>query len=371
MNKITVVICIDGLDPEYLHACEAPNLRALSRGGFHKTGHCMMPSVTNVNNVSLVTASYPQVHGICSNFWLEHQGSEGIYVESGKYILAETIFQKVQKLGKTSILVTSKDKLRTLLGESATITVSSEQPPEWVVSGVGAPPKIYSLEVNGWVIKAASYIMARHPADVVYITTTDYAMHTYGPDHSQSQKHMSILDDAIGELVEAHPDITLLITADHGMSRKTQMVNLRQVLEGYGIKANPVPIIKDRYVAHHSNLGGCIFIYLRSSDLTEALKVLRETSGVEEALPREEAVSRFKLSYERIGDIVVTGEKDVVFGDPTEVEMPPTLRSHGSTHEGLVPLIGYNGDFSGFSFEENRDLGRYIFERSLGLEAEG
>ena len=27
--------------------------------------------------------------------------------------------------------------------------------------------------------------------------------------------------------------------------------------------------------------------------------------------------------------------------------------------------IGYNGDFDGFDFNENRDLGRYVFERVL------
>jgi hypothetical protein len=45
--------------------------------------------------------------------------------------------------------------------------------------------------------------------------------------------------------------------------------------------------------------------------------------------------------------------------------MPPRLRSHASTHERRVPLIGYNGNFEGFSIEENRDLGRYVFERVL------
>ncbi|MCZ6866671.1 MAG: alkaline phosphatase family protein [Chloroflexi bacterium] len=365
MNKTTVIFCIDGLDPEYLEACEMPNLRALVRKGFSNIGQAMMPAVTNVNNVSLVTGSYPEEHCICSNYWLPGGRDEGIYVESAEYVLTETIFQRAQRQGKTSILVTSKDKLRTLLADGATISVSSEQPPEWVVAGVGPPPQIYSLEVNGWVIKAASYIMSLNPADVVYITTTDYAMHTYGPDHPQSQKHMTILDDALGELVEAHPDIALLITADHGMSRKTRMVDLKHALEDHGIKADPIPIIKDRYVVHHSNLGGSMFVYLQSADLDEAVKVLRETCGVEEALPREEAAVRFRLCYERIGDILVTGEKDVVFGDPAEVQMPPNLRSHGSTHELRIPIIGYNDDFSGFSFSENRDIGCYIFEHVL------
>ena len=368
MSKTTVIICVDGFDPEYLEACDAPNLRELAKVGFLKTGQCMMPSVTNVNNVSLVTASYPETHGICSNFWLAPGSEEGIYVESGEYILAETMFQRAAHQGATSILATSKDKLRTLLSDGTTVSVSSEQPPDWVVAGVGEPPEIYSLEVNGWVIKAASYVMSHQPSDFVYITTTDYAMHTYEPEDPESQRHISILDGAIGELVEAHPDVTLLVTADHGMSRKTRMVDLKKTLATYKIEANAVPIIKDRYVVHHANLGGCIYLYLQPSDTLEALKVLKvlkETPGVQEALPREEAASRFRMRPDRIGDIVVTGEKDVVFGDPAEVELPPNLRSHGSTHEQSIPLIGYNGDFTGFSFEENRDLGRYIFERVL------
>ena len=371
MNKTIVVICIDGLDPEYLEACEAPNLRELARKGFLKMGQCMMPSVTNVNNVSLVTGSYPEVHGICSNYWWLRERGEGIYVESGEYVLAETIFQRAHQQGKTSIMVTSKDKLIRLLGNGATVAVSSEQPPEWVVAGVGPSPEIYSLEVNGWVIRAANYIMSQRPGDLVYITTTDYAMHTYGPEHSQAQQHMSILDDAIGELVTANPDVALLVTADHGMSRKTRMVDVKHALGDYGIRGNPVPVIKDRYLVHHSNLGGCIFVYLGSSDVAEAVKVLRGTPGVEQALPREEAAVKFRLCYERIGDILVIGEQDVVFGDPSEVDMPANLRSHGSIHELNIPLIGYNSDFNGFSFDENRDVGRYIFDQVLSSPGKG
>ena len=366
MAKTTVVVCIDGFDPEYLDACETPNLRELGRKGFLKTGQCIMPSVTNVNNVSLVTASYPRVHGISSNYRLLRESGDEIYMESGEYILAKTMFERASELGKTSILVTSKDKLRTLLGGGATTALSSEQPLDWVVEAVGEPPEIYSLEVNGWAIRAGSHIMTQRPADLVYITTTDYAMHTYAPDEPESRMHMTLLDDAIGDLMTAHPDVTLLVTADHGMSRKTRMIDLKSELSRYGIPANPVPIIKDRYVVHHSNLGGCVFVYLDNpAQMNEALDAVRNVSGVEEAFSREEASERLRLHYERIGDIVVTGEKDAVFGDPSEVALPPRLRSHASAHEQEIPLIGYNGDFDGFAFEENRDIGRYVFERAL------
>jgi phosphonoacetate hydrolase len=370
MPKTTVVICIDGFDTEYLDACDMPNLRAIGRRGFLKTGRCMMPSVTNVNNVSLVTGSYPESHGICSNYRLVRETGEEVYMESGEYVLAETMFQRAEAQGKTSVLVTAKDKLRTLLGEGATVSVSSERPPEWIVAAVGPPPEIYSLEVNGWLIRAGSFIMRRRSADLVYLTTTDYAMHTHAPDEPEARRHMKILDDAIGDLIEAHPDATVLVTADHGMSGKATMVDLKDTLARRGIRSSPVPIIKDRYVVHHANLGGCMFVYLEPDDVEEALKVLRETPGVEDAMSREEAASRLRLHYERIGDITVTGAKDVVFGDPSEVAMPARLRSHGSEHERRIPLAGYNGDFEDFAFEENRDVGRYVFERVLGRDKE-
>ncbi|MEE9199028.1 MAG: alkaline phosphatase family protein, partial [Dehalococcoidia bacterium] len=207
MPKTTVLICIDGFDPEYLQAWPMPNIEELGKKGFVKIGQAMMPTVTNVNNVSLVTGSYPQAHGINSNYWLNRETGEEVYMESARYVLAETIFQRAKGRGLTSALVTSKDKLRTLIGDGATIGFSSERPDSDVVKGIGEPPPIYSLEVNGWVIRAASYVMSQRSADVVYITTTDYAMHTYPPESPRSREHLSILDDAIGELVSAHPDI--------------------------------------------------------------------------------------------------------------------------------------------------------------------
>ena len=264
MSKTVVVICFDGLDPQYLQACRTPNLTELARKGFFEIGQAMMPSVTNVNNASVATASYPEIHGVCSNYGLAGEDGRAAYVESGEDILAETMFRRAERLGRVSVLVTAKDKLRSLLASGATVAVSAERPPDGLVQGVGEPPGIYSLEVNGWVIDAASHILSRpgREVEVVYVATTDYAMHAYAPDEPESQRHITILDDAVGRLVEAHPDATLLVTADHGMSRKTRMVDLPGSLSEYGIRVTEVPVIKDRYVVHHSNLGGCMFLYL-------------------------------------------------------------------------------------------------------------
>ena len=380
MAKTTVIITVDGYDPEYIEACKAPNLMALAKQGFYRVGKSMMPSVTNVNNVSIVTGEYPAVHGISSNYRMVRETGEDIYMESGEYILSETLFQRARKMGARTILSTSKDKLRTLLSDGADVAISSEQAPAWAVEGVGEPPPIYSLDVNGWTIRAASHAMKLQSADIVYISTTDFAMHTYAPDEPESQQHISVLDDAIGELVDAHPDVTLLLTADHGMNPKRRMVDLAHVLAEKGIGAEAVPIIKDRYVVHHNNLGGCMFMYLHSGDaarIDEAAGILRETPGVERVYSRDEAADELRLNYDRIGDLIVTGDIDTVFG-PKELEdswddtgAGHSLRSHASAHEQDVPIIGYNGDFDGFEFTENRHIGRYVFERVLGKALSG
>ena len=63
-----------------------------------------------------------------------------------------------------------------------------------------------------------------------------------------------------------------------------------------------------------------------------------------------------RMHYDRVDDIVVTGNRDAIFGAPLEVFMLPSLRSHGSRQECRVPLTGHNGDFQDFSFEGNLRL---------------
>ena len=362
----TIVVLIDGFDPEYLDACSAPNLSEMARRGFRVDGRGMTPSVTNVNNVSLVTASYPESHGITSNYWLDRQRGEEFYMESGEFLRAETMFQRAAAAGLRSLLVTAKDKLRQLLSDGATVSISSEQPPGWVVDGVGEPPPIYSLEVNRWVLDAGRYAMSREPFDLVYLTTTDYAMHTYGPLHPESARHVALLDEGLGAVLEQSPESRMLVTADHGMSDKSRMLHLPGELARYGIKARAVPVIKDRYVVHHSNLGGSIYVHLdNSADMNAALDALRNLDGVENALPVEEAAQRFRLMPERMGDILALADPATVFGDPAEVTMPSGLRSHGSAHETMVPIIGCGPGLDPTRFHENLDVGRYVFEDVL------
>ncbi len=54
-----VVVMMDGFGPEYLQASEMPNLKAMISRGFYKTVQACMPTVTNVNNASICTGTWP------------------------------------------------------------------------------------------------------------------------------------------------------------------------------------------------------------------------------------------------------------------------------------------------------------------------
>jgi phosphonoacetate hydrolase len=67
----------------------------------------------------------------------------------------------------------------------------------------------------------------------------------------------------------------------------------------------------------------------------------------------------------RIGDLVVLGDKDTVFGDldvPME-NLPASFRTHGSLHELNVPIIIHNCPSAPERsfYKNNFDLARWLY----------
>lgn len=368
MRRRAIIICLDGCGPEYIQRSDVPNIRKLCKDGyFVERGRSIVPTVTNVNNVSIITGVYPEEHGITTNFHYDKSSGQEIYMESPDFIMTKTIFQMATENQHKSALLTSKDKLRTLLGRGAQVAFSAESPPEWMVRKIGPPPHIYSIEVNAWLFKAGQAIIEEQDPDLLYLTTTDYAMHKYRPGDSESKQSMQMIDQCIGDLARSFGDgdeTLLCITADHGMSDKKRAVNLEAILREAGVKARVLPTVKDRYMLHHSGLSGSAHVYLEDQkDMRKATDLILRTEGVEEVLDRGEAAKRYHLHYDRTGDLFVLGKKDYALGyvegyDFLDVKM----RSHGSLHEQRVPIIIYGGSFKGNEITENRELGNLVIE---------
>lgn len=359
---------MDGCDPEYLRGASVPNIRRLGGEGICVEGVSMVPTVTNVNNVSLTTGEYPEKHGITANCYFDRASGREVYMESPGLITSETIFEKAAQHGLRSVLVTAKEKLRALLSRGAEVSVSAEDPPSWVTEKIGRPPSIYSLEVNEWLFNALQMVMPRLEPDLAYLVTTDYAMHKYRPGDPRAREHMALLDSQVGRLMDSRPNTPICVTADHGMSDKDAAVNLHRILEDAGVSSHVVPTVKDRYLPHHSNLSGSAYVYLADEEAsTRAHSILREAEGVESILTREEAASEYRLPRDRIGDFMVLAGKRYVFGRADDQSVSEVhLRSHGSLHEQRVPIILKGLDVDRTRVKENRDLCDVVLEWLLG-----
>jgi phosphonoacetate hydrolase len=62
--------------------------------GLYKEAKAMVPTVTNVNNVSIVTGLYPETHGITTNYYRNRQTGQAVYMETTDFLLSETVFER-------------------------------------------------------------------------------------------------------------------------------------------------------------------------------------------------------------------------------------------------------------------------------------
>lgn len=367
----TIVIMFDGFGPGYLAQSSMPVLGQWKRDGLYKTVTGLMPSVTNANNASICCGVWPEVHGITGNSYFDEKRGVEDYMESADLLLAPTLFERAAKKGVKSALLSSKAKTVTFLLRGAEIVLTAEEPtPEWVQK-LGPAPSIYSSEINHWLLRAAIDILRNRPdIGCLYIHTTDYPMHMWPPEAPQSREHLARLDELFGEAMKVAPDAAFLVTADHGMNAKTRCYDLEKVCAQRGLPVRKAfSAGRDRYVKHNRGCSGATYVYLKKpQDAERVREILIELKGCERVLTRAAAAGEYKLMASRVGDLVVWGDKDTLFG---EMDMEQAnfsggeLRSHGSEHERNIPLLIYNAKNAPSSdyFQHNLDLARWLYRR--------
>jgi phosphonoacetate hydrolase len=363
-----VVIMFDGFGPGYLAESKMPVFEQWKRDGIYKQVTGVMPSVTNANNASICCGTYPETHGIVGNTYFDEKRGVEEYMEDANLLLAPTLFERAAKFGVKSALLSSKAKTVTFLLRGADIVLTAEKPtPEWVQK-LGPAPNIYSAEINYWLMAAAISILKERPdIGCLYIHTTDYPMHMWAPEKAESKEHLARMDDLIGQAMKAAPDAAFMVTADHGMNAKARCWDLEKVCAG---KDAPVrkafSVGRDQYVRHNRGCSGGAYVYMKDpKDANRVHDILVNTKGVELVLTREEAAKEYRLMASRIGDFVVWGDKDTVFGEmDMELEnFTGVLRSHGCLHELEMPLFVYNAKNAPKAdyFNHNLDLARWLY----------
>jgi len=363
-----IVFLVDGLGADYIAASEMPVLSEWGRKGLRKIVQGVMPSVTNANNTSVCCGAWPAEHGITANFFFDEATGQERYMESSDLVLRPTLFERAASVGIRSALLSAKKKTVTLLPRGADVVLSAETPTDEWVGLLGPAPDIYSADINRWLLKAAVWLLKNRPdVGVMYIHTTDYPMHMWAPADVRSRDHLAKLDALFGEIAQAARDAAILLTADHGMNHKTRCWDLERACAARNVPIRTaISAEQDKYLKHHRGFGGTAWVHLKSpKDTARAADTIAKLPGVESVLSRDEAARTFRLMPSRIGDLVVLGERDTVFGGlDTEVETLATdYRSHGSRSEAEVPLVVYNAEGAppAAYFKANVDLARWLF----------
>ena len=364
-SQPTVVVCVDGCEPDYLAQAIAtghmPWLKRTLALGSGLVADCVVPSFTNPNNLSIVTGVPPSVHGICGNYLYDAATGTEVMMNDPKWLRAPTLLAALANAGKSVAVITAKDKLRTLLGhkmkgicfsaENADQVSKAQNGIENVLALTGLPlPSVYSADLSEFVFAAGVKIMQTIKPDVMYLSTTDYVQHKHAPGTDGANAFYRMMDGYLGQL-EAMGCV-IALTADHGMNAKVALDGTPDVIYlqdwfddwlGKSVARVILPIT-DPYVVHHGALGSFATVYLPDgTDVDAACKRLAALKGMEVVLPRAEAAERFELPADRIGDLVAVSERFTVMGtsaarhDLTALEVP--LRSHGGISEQRVPLI--------------------------------
>ncbi len=342
-----LVAMLDGFGLDYYRRSDMPELKRLASEGLFKEGRAVYPTLTNANNISIVCGTWPETHGVATNCYFDQSTGSPHFLEDPSFLRSPTLFEKVRAWGLRSALLTSKAKTLRILGDAVQVGVAAQEPSPETVQRYGTPPDVYSSEINFWLWKVAIDLLENQPdIGLIYVHTTDYTMHRWGPDEEESLKHLSTLDHFIGEAARVAPEATLLVTADHGMNAKKRCLDLRKMcLEAELPVLFALSPVADRLLQHHAGHGGVSYVYVdEAGDRQDVLDFISTLPGVEEVLSREVAAARYHLPIDRIGDIVVGGDKDTVFGNLAEEseELPGGYRNHGSHHEEEVPIIAWN-----------------------------
>jgi phosphonoacetate hydrolase len=402
-----VVVCVDGCEPDYLTKAIAagamPWLARTVKTGADLIGECVVPSFTNPNNLSIVTGAPPSVHGICGNYLYDRESGTEVMMNDPKFLRAPTILASFADAGAKLAVVTAKDKLRLLLGkgmkgicfsaEKADQATEAEHGIGDVLNFVGKPlPSVYSADLSEFVFAAGVKLLQAKRPDIMYLSTTDYIQHKYGPGDSVANDFYRTMDGYLAEMDAMGAEI--VVTADHGMNDKhgddlqPQVIYLQDVLDGWlgTAKARVILPITDPYVVHHGALGSFATVYLqegpKGADVDQAAIIARiaKLPGIELAVDRATGCKKFELPEDRVGDVIVVSEKLYAIGTSVSKHdlsgLTRPLRSHGGMTEQKVPVIlnrrlktlpqGYRlRNFSAFDLALNYAMDEAVLDKAV------
>ena len=339
---IVVVISMDGVRHDYPARDGLPAFARLLKEGAHASRLTpVYPSNTFPGHVSMATGTYPDVHGIIDNSFVDSK--RGRYSMSGdaSWLLAEPLWITSTRQGITT---------------ATYFWVGSET--DWQ----GQKPRYRMAPFDGrrsesekvrQILEWLALPEASRPRLIMsYFAGTDHVAHRFGPDSTNVQDQLITQDAALGTLLVGidmlglWPALTLILVSDHGMTPMGAYIDLRGALDSAGIEAE----ITGSTVAH---------VHLEDfAQLAAARAALTSLKNVEVRSGEESKTLRIAPTS-RMGDLVVMTQPPFTFSSAAGVE---------GVAEDVLSFFGW--DFGGHGYApEHPDMGAIFLAKGRGVAA--
>ena len=347
MVKYVIIIDIVGLEKRHISEALTPNITKISQGGETRNLETVFPAVTCTVQSSLLSGTYPEVHGIISNGLFDKQNyAVSFWEQSSNLVQADRIWDTLKMSGssyKTAVLF-----WQNTMYSNADIVLTprplhmDESMIMWCYS---KPPRFYekiaekigkfdltsywgpftSRKSSEWIEQATEFVLenARPNLLFTYIPHLDYSFQKNGTSYSNLKDDLKFVDDLVGRLIKKVSDMGIIedtqfiIFSEYGFTnvssdiplntilRMNDVLSVREIegLEYIDLEYSKAFAMVDHQVAH---------IYIKENYRNSVRKILEGIKGVDLILD-DELKQRFRINHSRSGDLIAVSDKNKWF----------------------------------------------------------
>jgi len=347
MAKHIIVIDIVGLERKHISENLTPNIFNISQTGETRNIETVFPAVTCTVQSSLLSGSYPEIHGIISNGLYNKQDyAVSFWEQSSKLVQADRIWDTNKMRGngsKTAVLFwqntmySSADIVltpRPLHMDDRIIMWCYSKPPgfyEKLIQKIGKFDlswywgPLVSKKSSEWIELATEFVLENEMPKFLftYIPHLDYAFQRNGTSYNNIKDDLKFVDDLVGRLVKKVTNIGIIedtqfiIFSEYGFTdvnsdislntifRENELISVREIeeVEYLDLEYSKAFAMVDHQVAH---------IYVKENYSNSVKKILEGIKGVDIILDNE-SKRHLRINHPRSGDLIAVSNTDKWF----------------------------------------------------------
>jgi len=347
MGKHIIVIDIVGLESKHISEETTPNIYRISQTGETRELETVFPAVTCTVQSSLLSGSYPEVHGIISNGFYDRQHySVSFWEQSSNLVQADRVWDIIkmhQNGSKTAVLFwqntmySNADYVitpRPLHMEDKMIMWCYSKPTgfyEKLSDKIGKFDltwywgPLVSKRSSEWIEMATEYVLENEKPNFIftYIPHLDYSFQRNGTTYKDLKDDLRFVDELVGKLVKKVTSLGILqdtqfiIFSEYGFTdvnsdiplnsifRENDLVAVREIegLEYLDLEYSNAFAMVDHQVAH---------IYVKENFTNQVTKILEGIKGIDMILDNN-LKQKFRINHQRSGDLIAISNQDKWF----------------------------------------------------------